>query len=127
MKAIDEETKQEEPKEEPKQEQPVENVQPTPTPSPSISEELLGKMVDLCERQSETITNLNARLSQLEESHTQLNREYQSSRPLDVRAEVTGSYDFSKNKETFKSKHYQDEKAYARGLMEKLQNMYPSF
>lgn len=122
----DEELKQEEPKEVPKEEVKVEEEQQAPT-APSITDELLGRMVDLCERQSETITNLNARLSQLEESHSKLNSEYQNDKPLNVKAQVTGTYDFSKNKETFTNQHFQNEKTHARGLMEKLQSMYPSF
>lgn len=97
-----------------------------PTQSSSISEELLSKMVNLCERQSETIVSLNQRLNDLEAKHNQLNTEYQNDKPLDVRGEFLGNIDYSTKKQVLYSESYNEQKNQARDIMNRLQSLYPS-
>lgn len=97
-----------------------------PTQSSSISEELLSKMVHLCERQSETIVSLNQRLNDLEAKHNQLNTEYQNDKPLDVRGEFLGNIDYSTKKQVLYSESYNEQKNQARDIMNRLQSLYPS-
>lgn len=121
-----EELKQEEPTEESKKEVTGESTTTQDATQPSVTDMLIERMVNLCERQSETIVNLNNRLNQLEEKHNSLNEEYQNGKPLEIKAEVMGMYDFSKNKEIMYKQSYNDEKNYARNLMDKLQSLYPN-
>lgn len=95
-------------------------------PTQSITDELLTKMVNLCEKQSETIISLNQRLNDLESRHEQLNTEYQNDKPLDVRGEFLGNIDYSTKKQVLYSESYNDQKAQARNIMDRLQSMYPS-
>lgn len=95
-------------------------------PTQSITDELLTKMVNLCEKQSETIVSLNQRLNDLEARHEQLNTEYQNDKPLDVRGEFLGNIDYSTKKQVLYSESYNDQKAQARNIMDRLQSLYPS-
>lgn len=95
-------------------------------PTQSITDELLTKMVNLCEKQSETIVSLNQRLNDLESKHEQLNTEYQNDKPLDVRGEFLGNIDYSTKKQVLYSESYNDQKAQARNIMDRLQSLYPS-
>lgn len=95
-------------------------------PTQSITDELLTKMVNLCEKQSETIISLNQRLNDLESRHEQLNTEYQNDKPLDVRGEFLGNIDYSTKKQVLYSESYNDQKAQARNIMDRLQSLYPS-
>lgn len=95
-------------------------------PTQSITDELLTKMVSLCEKQSETIISLNQRLNDLESRHEQLNTEYQNDKPLDVRGEFLGNIDYSTKKQVLYSESYNDQKAQARNIMDRLQSLYPS-
>lgn len=125
--------------EELKQEEQIPNAEPSTVPSTSadviqqeakptqsITDELLTKMVNLCEKQSETIVSLNQRLNNLEAKHEQLNTEYQNDKPLDVRAEHLGTIDYSTKKQVLYSESYNDQKTQARNIMDRLQSLYPS-
>lgn len=101
-------------------------IQQEAKPTHSITDELLTKMVSLCEKQSETIISLNQRLNDLESRHEQLNTEYQNDKPLDVRGEFLGNIDYSTKKQVLYSESYNDQKAQARNIMDRLQSLYPS-
>lgn len=101
-------------------------IQEVDKPTQSITDELLTKMVNLCERQSETMVSLNQRLNDLEQKHNQLNTEYQNDKPLDIRGELLGSIDYSTKKQVLYSESYNDQKAHARSVMDKLQSLYPT-
>lgn len=103
----------------------VSDFRETPVQSPQVTEELLTKMVNLCEKQSTTITELTNRLNQLEERHESLSEDYQQRKPISIRAEVMGMYDFSKNKEIMYSKIYESEKQRAREIMNGINLKFP--
>lgn len=120
-----EETKGEDPKVAEVSEPATSDIRETPVQSAQVTEELLTKMVNLCEKQSTTITELTNRLNQLEERHESLNEDYQQRKPISIRAEVMGMYDFSKNKEIMYSKIYESEKQRAREIMNNINLKFP--
>lgn len=103
----------------------------TPSPketSASDINELKGltqQLVELAKTQNETIAAQREELSKLKEDLNALNNDYQSHKPLDVRAEVVGMFDWGRQIHHFKNEQYQSQKDYAYNLFKSIELEFP--
>lgn len=90
--------------------------------SSSISEELLQKIVNLCEKQDETIIDLEKKIQEQYEKLQELSKDVDAQKIFEAKGTVTGVYDYSKAKDHYDNlmRPFTDEESYARGLYDKI-------
>lgn len=98
----------------------------TPCPKVAVSEELMAKIVDLCERNSEATINLNKRINDLSNTLGGIKEDVDKNKPLHVQAKVTGVYNYEKRQKEIVDQYQMADKERARDLFKMVRNRHPN-
>lgn len=96
------------------------------SPSVAVSEELMAKIVDLCERNSEAAINLNKRLNDLSEKLGGIKEDVDANKPLNVQAKVTGVYNYEQRQKEIVDEYQLADRDRARNLFKMVRNRHPN-
>lgn len=91
----------------------------------AVSEELLSKLADLCERNSEATINQNKRLEELTQQLTSIKDDIEKKKPLNIQAEVTGFYNYEKRQKEIVDEFEIDDRARAKTILSRIRGKYP--
>lgn len=96
------------------------------SPSVAVSEELMAKIVNLCEKNSEAAINLNKRLNDLSEKLGIIKEDVDKNKPLHVQAKVTGVYNYEKRQKEIVDEYQLADRSRAKNLFNFVKNKYPN-
>lgn len=95
-------------------------------PSVAVSEELMAKIVDLCERNSEATLNLNKRIGDLADKLSAVKSDVDANKPLHVQAKVTGVYNYEQRQKEIVDEYQKADMSRAKNLFKMVRNKYPN-